>query len=241
MPSPDGRLPRYQQIRDMLVNEIAQRVWSVGECMPTEAELARSYDASIGTIRKAIDLLVADGLVERSQGKGMFVRRPSFASSLFRFFRHSTKDGEATLPSSRIISRQLEAPPDEVRRSLHLAPDARAIRMERLRILNAKSLLLEEIWLSENRFPNFLSLAPGLLDPLLYPAYETHFGILITRAMETLSVMPGDRRINQALDLDAAAPLMVIERCAFDHDNKPVEWRRSYGEAARFRYRTEVR
>ena len=76
----DPRLPRYHQIRDAFIRNLANKTWPDGHCIPSEVELAKTYDASIGTIRKAIDLLVADGLIERVQGKGMFVRRPTFAS-----------------------------------------------------------------------------------------------------------------------------------------------------------------
>ena len=82
-PKHDARLPVYQRIRDDLAEKIAARQWLHGQAIPTEAELTVAYGASAGTVRKAVDLLVADGLLDRMQGKGTFVRRPSFDSSLF--------------------------------------------------------------------------------------------------------------------------------------------------------------
>ena len=83
----DLRLPRYQLIRDDLVRRIANGEWTPEQALPTEADLCEAYVVSIGTLRKAIELLVAEGVVTRTQGKGTFVRRPRFDSSLFRFFR----------------------------------------------------------------------------------------------------------------------------------------------------------
>ena len=97
-PLHDERLPLYHRIRDTLHAEIAAHKWRPGEPLPTEAELAKSHGASIGTVRKAVDSLVAAGVVERLQGKGTFIRRPDFQSSLFRFFRFVDRDGALRAP-----------------------------------------------------------------------------------------------------------------------------------------------
>ena len=102
----DHRLPIYQQLRDEIARQIAAQVWRPGDGIPTEAELASSHRVSVGTVRKAIDTLVAEGLVERQQGRGTFVKRPSFDSSLIRFFRHQGLGGEGGVPESRILERQ---------------------------------------------------------------------------------------------------------------------------------------
>jgi GntR family transcriptional regulator len=96
---PDLRLPLYQRLRDEIAHKIARNVWRSGEPIPTEAELAATHRVAIGTVRKAIDALVADGLVERQQGRGTFVRRPRFDRSLFRFFRHLESDGTQAVRS----------------------------------------------------------------------------------------------------------------------------------------------
>src|SRR6516165_11607891 len=60
----DDRLPRYQRLRDELVALIAARHWRPGEAIPTEQALAKRYEVAVGTVRKAVDLLVAEGLLE---------------------------------------------------------------------------------------------------------------------------------------------------------------------------------
>lgn len=84
------------------------------QAIPTEAELTKTRGVAIGTVRKAVDVLVAEGLLERSQGRGTFIRRPSFDASLFRFFRHLTSEGGRTIPEGRILARAAETPPEHV-------------------------------------------------------------------------------------------------------------------------------
>lgn len=132
----DDRLPRYQQVRDELVALIAAHHWRPGEAIPTEQALAKQYDVAVGTVRKAVDLLVAEGLLERFQGRGTFVRRASFDSSLFRFFRFQTRQGERRIPESRILRREVVEAPSAVAATLQIPNGSKAIQMSRLRLID---------------------------------------------------------------------------------------------------------
>ncbi|MGW2599268.1 GntR family transcriptional regulator [Streptomyces klenkii] len=67
---------RYQTIAEDLRQLIAAGNWRAGEKLPPETELASLYRASLPTLRGALDLLQAEGLVEKFHGRGNFVRRP---------------------------------------------------------------------------------------------------------------------------------------------------------------------
>lgn len=109
--SSDARLPLYQRLRDQLIEQIANNRWRPGEAIPTEAVLSAEYALSTGTVRKAVDALVSEGILERQQGRGTFVRRPQFQSSLFRFFRFQGPSGERQVPQSRILTVESVAAP----------------------------------------------------------------------------------------------------------------------------------
>jgi len=65
----------YHQVAGLLRDRILNGELEPGAKLPPELELAETYDLSRGTIRQAVLLLVAEGLVERVQGKGTFVRQ----------------------------------------------------------------------------------------------------------------------------------------------------------------------
>jgi GntR family transcriptional regulator len=239
--SSDVRLPLYQRLRDQLAEQIAKNRWRPGEAIPTEAALSAEYQLSTGTVRKAIDALVSEGILERQQGRGTFIRRPQFQSSLFRFFRFQTASGERQVPESRILSIEPVAAPSAVAQALGLPVDAPVIRIVRVRLLNVKPVLAEEIWLPRNRFQPLLEIDLSRKGPLLYPIYEEVCGQVVASAEETLTAESVNDLHARLLQVPANSPVVVIERLARDYAGTPLEWRRSRGHAEHFRYSVDIR
>lgn len=237
----DARLPRYHRLRAALAGEIAAQRWLPGDAIPPEVELARAHGVSVGTVRKAIDSLVAEGVLERFQGKGTFVRRPDFQSSFFRFFRFVDRTGAARVPASRILKREVAAMPAEVAAALECPTGTAALRLSRLRSIDERPLVLEDIWLPRSRFGPLLEIDPREFGDLLYPLYEQYCGVMVASARETLSAEAVAARPARWLQLEPGAPVIVIERVALSADRRPVEWRQSVGPASEFRYQVEIR
>lgn len=239
--SSDDRLPLYQRLRDQLALQIADNCWRAGEAIPTEALLASEYGLSVGTVRKAIDMLVGERILERQQGRGTFIRRPQFHASLFRFFRFQTPDGERQIPQSQIFSVQSLQAPAEVARALGLAPATAVIRLQRLRLLDEQPVLAEDIWLPRERFKALLSVDLDTYGPLLYPIYEELCGQIVASADETLSAEAADDHRANLLGITPGSPVVVIERLARNYAGLALEWRRSHGRASHFRYSVQIR
>lgn len=239
--SSDERLPLYQRLRDELALQISSAHWKAGEAIPTEAALAADYGLSIGTVRKAIDMLVGERILERQQGRGTFIRRAQFQDSLFRFFRFQNLQGERLVPQSRILSvKALPATP-VVSYALQLPAAAEVIHLQRLRLLEGEPVLAEDIWLPRELFEPILALDLNREGPLLYPIYEELCGQVVASADETLTAEPVDEQHAQWLGIAPASPVVVIERLARGYAGQPLEWRRSRGHARHFRYSVEIR
>lgn len=65
--------PLYNQIQLLMRKRILAQEWREGQNLPTEVELAREYSVSVGTMRKALDVLGHAKLIVRKQGLGTFV------------------------------------------------------------------------------------------------------------------------------------------------------------------------
>ena len=242
----DDRLPRYLKLRDEIAARIAALEWQPDQPLPTELDLSQAYGVAIGTVRKAIDVLEQEGHVERFQGRGTFIRRASFDQSLFRFFRFQRADGQRRPPQSHILARDILPPPTTVAALLKMSSDQLAagepaIRLMRLRTTGDQPLVREEIWLRHAPFSALADLPLTKFADLLYPMYEALCGQVVARASERLTIGVADAIDAEHLQLALGAPVVVIERIAFAHDNRVLEWRVSRGAASHFSYEIEIR
>lgn len=235
----DTRLPAYVRLRDTLTARIANGDWTPDQPIPSEARLAGEFDVSVGTVRKAVDGLVGEGLLERRQGSGTYVRAPSFNATLFRFFPIREQDGSPlSIPSSHMILRRVTKAPQEAAEALGTED---TIKILRLRSLSDQPVLSEEIHIPISRFAGFEELPETAFGPLLYPLYFARFSVLVKRATDEVSFGRASETVAKQLRIGLGDPLAVIRRTAFDIEDKPVEWRIASGSAKGFRYRSEIK
>lgn len=237
----DDRLPLYQRLADALRSEIVDGQRRPGDRFPSENVLAEEYSMAAGTVRQALAQLVSDGLLERIHGRGTFVRRPSFDSSLFRFFRFRDESGASIVPESRILRRTVEPVPTHVARQLKLKDGEKGISISRLRLIDDTPVLAEDIWLPEKPFRKLMDIATDDIGALLYPIYDAQCNQLVARATESLTAEMASSQTARLLRVKEQTPLIVIERVATNYSGTPLEWRRSRGRADNFHYQIEIR
>ena len=68
-----AREPTYRQLAGILAARIRRGDWGPGELMPSESRLTQEYGLSRGTVRRAIALLVEEGLVVVAPQRGTYV------------------------------------------------------------------------------------------------------------------------------------------------------------------------
>ena len=236
----DDLRPVYRRLRDHLAAEIAQYRWRPGNPIPTEMELAARFEVAVSTIRRAVDILVLDGLVERIQGSGTFVRRPTFGTAFVRDSHCYGSAADRRALDGRILDRTVLAGPRDVTTALRLDHKANVIRLRRLRSLSKVPVLFEEIWLDAARFGPILTMNES--EPrLMYPLYESLCGEVVAHAEETITIGTAGEADVTHLGLVNGSSVVIIDRLALGYDGRPIEWRRSRGTASDFRYNVVVR
>lgn len=236
----DPRLPRYLQVRDDLLQRIALRSWAADEALPSEDKLAAEYEIAVGTMRKVLDALVTDGVVDRVRGRGTFVARAAERSSMLRFVRQHGK-AKNQLPIAEIRSMTSAIPPAAVAEKLKLKPRDKALYLHRTRSLDDEIVLSEHIWLPLARFRKLQKYLKSNSPPSLYPVYESECEVLVSRAIDDLTAKPLNRANAAVFKLKTKTVAICVERLMLDHAGEPVEWRTSFVPAERFQYSAEVR
>lgn len=233
-----AKLPLYLQIKRQIQQNLIQAGWQFDTPIPSEHALAAEFNASIGTIRKAVDGLVEEGILVRQQGRGTFIRQPDFTSSMARFFRHRTKAGEQQIPVGVVKSVQEVAGVDEINRLLGEPENAPLVYLERLRLNGEKVILSEKIWLPKSKFAPLLNLPLEGFDNLLYPFYVQQCGQLVVSAKERLTFLADYQ--DEELTQGEAQAVIKISRLAKGLDGSIIEYRESYGIAQDFYYETII-
>ena len=102
--------PLYLQLRDALAERIAGGEWKPGSAIPNESDLAREFGVSAGTMRKALDLMEAERLLTRRQGRGTFVNDHTSDELSARFSSLRASDGSRVCGEVK-TARSSRAPP----------------------------------------------------------------------------------------------------------------------------------
>ena len=209
-------LPKYVQISELLIRDIQAGRLVDGERLPPEREMAAGLGISVGTLRKALKELTAQGLLERVQGSGNYVRARADAKSVYAFFRVELLQGGG-LPTAELLSVDTLVKPDGLPR---FGRSDRGHRIRRLRRLNGIPGVLEEIWLDGSYAERIDAVA---LRESLYLYYRETLGLWITRAEDRLDVAPVPGWVPDAFALPPGAPCLRATRVSFGPDGLSAE------------------
>lgn len=128
-------IPLYFQLKSIILNDIKNNEFCVGDSIPTENELAEYYHISRSTVRQAISELVQEGWLTRKASKGTFVTKPEQKSSFIRsfepFYQQITRLGRT--PRTELIDLNVITPASDIAAQLRLNPDQKVISMFRRR------------------------------------------------------------------------------------------------------------
>lgn len=209
-------LPKYVQISELLIRDIQAGRLVEGERLPPERDMAAGLGISVGTLRKALDELTAQGLLERVQGSGNYVRAKPDAKSVYAFFRVELLQGGG-LPTAELLSVDTLVKPDGFPRFGH---SDRGHRIRRLRRLNGIPAVLEEIWLDASHCEAIDAVA---LRESLYLYYRESLGLWITRAEDRLDLSPVPDWAPGAFGLSRGTPSMRATRISYGQDGQSAE------------------
>ena len=217
--------PLYEQIRQLIVSALASGEWKPGDALPSEAALAQRFGASPGTVRRALDEMATEHLVERRQGRGTFVATHTAPRNSYRFLRLVADDGATGFTRQLLHCRRARATA-ETARALQLRTAEPVIEVRRLLLRREQAVVLDDLWLPERHFEGLNSELINAYPGTLYALFEERFGVHMVRAEEKLRAVAAGADAAALLGVAAGAPLLSVERVAYTYGDRPVELRR---------------
>ena len=233
--SPPGR-PLYEEVRAHLTEGIAEGRWKAGDALPPETAIARQFGVAIGTVRKAVDALVAQGALVRRQGKGTFVTAHDNRRMLFHFFHIVGVEGGKAQPEVRTVRFERARADAKEAAALALPRDERVIRIRNVLSLAGRPVVLDDITIAAALFPGLTERIFTGRDNTIYHLYQSRYGINVLRTDEHLRAVIASGEAASLLEVDAGAPLLEIRRVALSFRDRPVEYRLSRVNTAAHAY-----
>jgi GntR family transcriptional regulator len=230
--------PLYLQVRDVLAERIVSGDLLPGSAIPSETDLAREIGVSTGTVRKALQLMEADRLIVRKQGRGTFVSNPSSDDIAARFTRfHDPSGGRIRAGiAAAAIARGRASQLEQAR--LHLSGDDDVFRIRRVHYHNSAPFLVEDAAMPAELFPG---LDEGGRVPENIGVLAQAYRIPLGPARERVSIAAPPAAIAAALRMAPDVAAVVLDRVVAALDKgRPVEWRVAYGHLPGGYYLAEV-
>lgn len=217
-----GRGLLHQRLARGLRGAIERGVIGPEEPLPAERDLATRFDVSRITVRKALEALVADGLLVRRRGAGTFVA----ARVEKQFAKLSSFTEDMGLRGRTVSSRWLlraagEVTPDDAM-ALGLGPGEVVHRFHRVRLADGLPMAIEQATV-----PGSALSGPDKVGASLYQALEAA-GVRPVRALQRLRAVSFTAEQAALLGMDAGAAGLFIERRGFLEDGRAVEATRSW-------------
>ena len=222
-------LPKYIQVSERLIREIAAGHLVDGARLPPERDMARDLEISVGTLRKALHELEAQGLLERVQGSGNYIRHKTEVDSVYAFFRLE-RVGGGGLPTAQVLEAERREKP---KGAPDFGPASDAHRIRRLRYLDDVAVALEEIWLDGDCAD---AIAAADLSESLYRYYRERLNLVIAVAEDRVGVAAVPGWAPEDFARSPGETVGYIERVSQTADQARVEYSRTWFDHEKARY-----
>jgi len=208
------RTLRYQAIADDLRTRLTAGEPAPGGLLPSEAELCSRYDVSRVTVRRALDLLREEGLIESRQGFGWFVAVDPLRQQLARL---GTIEGQLAAsgrkPERRVLDFAFVAAPRRVRDVLSAA---QVLQVDRLNLADGQPFARVTVWCPEE-----LGATLSRAQVEKAPFYEL-LDLEIGRATQTIGAAAANATDAELLHVPLGSPVLRCERVTRDIDDRPI-------------------
>lgn len=205
---------RYRAIADELRRRVEGGELAAGRLLPSESELSAAYGASRVTVRKALELLREEGLIDARQGFGWFAAADPLRQRLARLDTIEHQLAEVGVRSERRILEFgfVDAPP----RVRQLLGSETVLVVRRLNLADGEPFARYTVWCPE-------ALGAGLSrnDVERQPFYEL-LGIRLGGATQTIGAGAAGPADAALLGVPVGSPLLMCERVTRSADGEPV-------------------
>lgn len=222
-----------------MASDIARAVLIAGSQLPPEDNLTARFGVSRTTVRKAVENLVARGLVEIRRGKGTFVAEPKIRQELTElsgFVEDMVALGRT--PTARLLDKRPVAASDAVAAQLGVSVGTQVYRIERIRLADGIAMSFDETYL-----PLDIGEKIGSHDLEAEPIFsllEDKYALPLVEAQYQLEAVTANEHVAHALGIAPGSPIFLIERTSYCDGPRPIDYEKLHYRADLIKFVTRL-
>ncbi len=218
----DAYEPAYSQLAGILRRQIASGMFRPGDQLPSEGQLCRRYDVSPMTVRRSINLLSDEGVVNTAQGRGTFVKPLELGTAHFDLHKLQGLFSDETATDVKLLDVRIVAADERTAGKLRLEVGQNVVYMRRL--------------LTKETQPIFYHRAYVVYDPRR-PIVEAEMDVtslqglfqggnntLLKYGEMTISATLMNEEEGHILGTTLPAAAFYLGHLFYDYNNQPISW-----------------
>lgn len=234
-------LTAYQEVKQKITEDLVRGRYPMGQALPAEKDLSKELDVSIGTLRKAVDELVAEGIVVRRQGRGTYVAEHDLKRLLYYFFHVVKHDADKKVnPRVELVSLTSAVANKEEASKLEIKEGTAVWRLVNCLYLDDKCVMIDQITLDKKRFQKLNRADYINREGSIYQLYQMKYGQTVVRSSERLRAGLAGKQFSEWLGVKPDSPVLIIRRVALGIQDEPLEWRVSTLNTNQHEYFSEL-
>ena len=230
---------KYEKIAFDIKEDILSEKYKPNEQLPFEKELCEKYNVSKMTVKKALDLLVNDGLIIKRRGSGTFVKDIT-EKEIQRIIEKKQFSGLTTTSighkvTSKVLEFKIINATKEIADILNIEEDEFIYFLYRVRYVDDKAVVIEKTYIPLNLIPG-MKLAD--VKKSIYGYIKDKLGLNIQSAHSTVRAMKSDELDRKYLNLEKDEPILEAERVAYLDNGKVFEYSFSRHRYDKFEFKS---
>lgn len=220
----DGPQPLHDQIAEWIRTRILSAVWPANYKLPPEPAIASTFEVSRGTVRRALQTLIDEGLLVQVQGKGTFVTLGTFDSPIAQDLLSLAEALQlrGLEFQTQVLAAEIVQPSERTDELLGLPAATPLFRLERLRTVADTPVALSVNYVR-------LDLCPGIEKHdfsvrTLFDVIEHDYELSIASGGRNFNAQAADGATAAALEVSEGTPLLYLEQVTYSEDGAPIEY-----------------
>ncbi|GHU80426.1 transcriptional regulator [Spirochaetia bacterium] len=222
----DDNSPIYLQLRELVRNKIENGEYPPGTAIPSENNLAKTYNLNRLTVRNALGALIHEGMLKRVHGKGVFVAGKKIERDLetLEGFTQTMLERNV-IPSRSILIKKLRPAGLKYGNLFNINAEDEIYYVKRVCYINNEPGSLEEIFIPKQFVPKLEG-----IDLAVFTFYEVYnfYGIKLKQAVQTLDITTLEQSDARILGTNRKQALILFSCISRDESDRVVEFSRTY-------------